>query len=159
MSTIGNALPTTQNSDFKLRHWRSPPVPRPPFLLRKDPSLPAVLNLRPDANSELEHSNWNSDTYARDGYTSIRDLLVSSPRSCVASPTATGCEIQIRNPLVKQAVYAYLHLTPSCTGSSSSQNRPLRRLLEAIKAAFRPLRCCFEFIGRILCCASVSDLR
>lgn len=159
MSTIGSVVPSTPNSDFKLRHWRSPPVPRPPFLLRKDPSLPAALNLHPEANSELEHSNWNSETCGRDGYTSIRDLLVSSPRSCVASPTATGCEIQIRNPLVKQAVYAYLQLTPSCAGSSSSHNRPLRRLVVAIKAAFRPLRRCFEFIGRLLCCAGVSGLR
>lgn len=160
MSAPGNFLASAHNGDFKLRHWRSPA-----FLRERDPAAPTAIDVLPPANSDLEFSNWSPDSNIREGYTSIRDLIDSSPRSCVASPTSVGSEIQIRNPLVKQAVYAYLQLTPSCTestSSSSSSSRwslPLRRLLAAISAAFRPLRRCFGIIGRLLCCASSGDLR
>lgn len=160
MSNPNNSLASAPNGDFKLRHWRSPA-----FLRGKDPAAaPAAIDVLPPANSDAEFGNWSSDSNGRDGYTSIRDLIVSSPRSCVASPTSVGSEIQIRNPLVKQAVYAYLQLTPSCTdsapsSSSSSWILPLRRLLAAISASFRPLRRCFGIVARLLCCANSGDLR
>ncbi|PKU79308.1 uncharacterized protein LOC110108693 [Dendrobium catenatum] len=153
MSSPSNFLAAAPNGDFKLRHWRSPA-----YLRIKEPAVPAAIDIPPEANSEPELSNWSPNSNIREGYTSIRDLIVSSPRSCVASPTYIGSEIQIRNPLVKQAVYTYLHLTPSSADSASSStcDLSLRRLLVAISAAFGR---CFGIIARLLCCASSGDLR
>ncbi|KAL0910497.1 hypothetical protein M5K25_021486 [Dendrobium thyrsiflorum] len=153
MSSPSNFVAAARNGDFKLRHWRSPA-----YLRIKEPAVPAAIDTLPEANSEAEFSNWSPGSNIREGYTSIRDLIVSSPRSCVASPTSIGSEIQIRNPLVKQAVCAYLQLTPSCADSASSSTRDLslRRLLVAISAAFHR---CFGIIARLLCCASSGDLR
>ncbi|KAI0496916.1 hypothetical protein KFK09_023242 [Dendrobium nobile] len=153
MSSPSNFLAAAPNGDFKLRHWRSPA-----YLRIKEPAVPAAIDIPPEANSEPEFSNWSPNSNNREGYTSIRDLIVSSPRSCVASPTYIGSEIQIRNPLVKQAVYTYLQLTPSSADSASSSARDLslRRLLVAFSAAFGR---CFGIIARLLCCASSGDLR
>ncbi|XP_020573378.1 uncharacterized protein LOC110019860 [Phalaenopsis equestris] len=144
-TTIAAAAP---NGDLKLHHRRSPA-----FRRKIDP---AGVDIPQAENKDPEFTNWSSD------YTSIRDLIASSPRSCAASPTAFGSEIQIRNPLVKQAVCAYLQLTPSSADTSSSSsfwNLHLRRLMTAISAAFRPLRRCFRIIARLLCCANSGESR
>ncbi|PKA65383.1 hypothetical protein AXF42_Ash005717 [Apostasia shenzhenica] len=150
MSTVHKVILAVPNGDFELRHWRSQRAGRRPVIHRKDSAVPAELNLRPTENGDLELHRWNSGDSG--GYTSLRELMSSSPASAIASPTAGGCEIRIRNPLLKQAAYAYLHLTPSAIEPSCRRRRPLRWLLGYISAAFRPLFRCFGFVGRLIGC-------
>ncbi|XP_020581521.1 uncharacterized protein LOC110025405 [Phalaenopsis equestris] len=127
MSTLRRRyfLPTTPDRDVELRHRSWPPIP--------SPSPPSAA----------------TDARATFVYTSLRELILSSPPSRYASPTAAGFEIRIRNPLVKQAAYAYLQMTPS----PIRNQRPHRRFLAAFKDALRPLQRCLGFIGRLLCCS------
>ncbi|KAF3441592.1 hypothetical protein FNV43_RR15507 [Rhamnella rubrinervis] len=58
-------------------------------------------------------------------YTSLKDLIPTSPGGFVNSPTAasaanSGYEISIRNRLVKQAAWAYLQPMSSSPGSSGT---------------------------------------
>ncbi|XP_020676980.1 uncharacterized protein LOC110095686 [Dendrobium catenatum] len=132
MSILRMFLPTASNgSEFELRRWLSPPFPR---------RLPAAHSPSSAAAANALGTNV---------YTSLRELIVSSPPSPFTSPTAAGFEIQIRNPLVKQAAYAYLQMTPS----SIRSQQPHSRFLLALSDAFRPLRRCFGYIGRLLCCS------
>ncbi|KAG0484961.1 hypothetical protein HPP92_008810 [Vanilla planifolia] len=125
-------------------HWRTPTT-----LRRKDPAVPNRLKICPTSNGDLEINYWSADG---GGYTSIRDLLDSSPKSCVASPTAGGCEIKIRNPLLKQAATAYLQLMPLSSESNSSDRfRPFRGLLALAFAGFGTLRRWLGLFRRLLC--------
>ncbi|KAI0491521.1 hypothetical protein KFK09_025781 [Dendrobium nobile] len=131
MSILRMFLPTASNgSEFELRRWLSPPFPR---------RLPAAHSPSAAAVNAL----------GTNVYTSLRELIVSSPSRPFTSPTAAGFEIQIRNPLVKQAAYAYLQMTPP----SIRSQQPHSRFLLALSDAFRPLRRCFGYIGRLLCCS------
>lgn len=83
-------------------------------------------------------------------YTSLRDLIPSSPGGLVNSPTAasaanSGYEISIRNRLVKQAAWAYLQPMSSSPGSSGT---PFFRRLWLKLSVRNPLSACFGFISR-----------
>ncbi|KAG8093623.1 hypothetical protein GUJ93_ZPchr0012g21634 [Zizania palustris] len=116
-------------ADFELRHWRTPKRPRAP--------------------PEIEIPGGGG---GRGGYTSLRDILLSPEYAASCSPAACGggssCgDIHmIRNPLVKHAAYAYLHMMPSAREDPGRRRRrrrgPLCRLLldclSFIEALFRP---------------------
>ncbi|XP_010912365.1 uncharacterized protein [Elaeis guineensis] len=145
--------PSPASGDYELRHWR---VVKKPSLRR-----PAITMAPLDLNGggDFELHNWSrADT----GYTSLRDILASSPSSSSASygllsPTHSACpgtpgagEIQIRNRLVKQAAYAYLQPTPSSWASGTPRRRhgPLRRLLSVLSCGVASS--CLHFVGRFL---------
>ncbi|KAK2965769.1 hypothetical protein RJ640_014112 [Escallonia rubra] len=79
-------------------------------------------------------------------YTSLKDLLPSA--AAVQSPTApatsqSGCEITIRNRLVKQAAWAYLQ--PMSTSPDSAGQGFLHRLWVRISGAGF-----FRFVDRVV---------
>lgn len=85
-------------------------------------------------------------------YTSLRDLIPSSPGGLIHSPTAasavnSGYEISIRNRLVKQAAWAYLQPMSSSPGSVGTNffHRLWLRL-----SAQNPLSTCLGFFNRHL---------
>lgn len=127
-----------------------------PSLRRRTIAIPPVLDLNGGGDFELHH--WRR---AGTGYTSLRDILASSPSSSssaggLLSPSASAVpgspgagEIQIRNRLVKQAAYAYLQPTPSLLDSSRRRHRgPLRRLLDVLSCGFAGS--CFHVLDRFL---------
>ncbi|KAJ4979467.1 hypothetical protein NE237_010247 [Protea cynaroides] len=86
-------------------------------------------------------------------YTSLKDLLPSSPASSTQSPTDTvgsGYEICIRNRLVKQAAWAYLR--PNSVSPQSSGRHLIERIWVKIYSEYlrRPVNACFDFINRII---------
>ncbi|KAL0905501.1 hypothetical protein M5K25_023925 [Dendrobium thyrsiflorum] len=140
MSILRMFLPTVSNgSEFELRRWLSPPFPR---------RLPAVHSPSSSAAAAAAAAAA-TNALGTNVYTSLRELIASSPPNPFTSPTAAGFEIRIRNPLVKQAAYAYLQMTPSSIRSQQSHSRFLLALSDAV----RPLRRCFGYIGRLLCCS------
>ncbi|EHA8587320.1 hypothetical protein COCNU_scaffold001880G000020 [Cocos nucifera] len=144
--------PSPASGDYELRHWR---VVKKPSLRRPAIAIPAPLNLNGGDDFELNH--WSR---ADSGYTSLRDILASSPSSSASygllSPTPSAChgtpgagEIQIRNRLVKQAAYAYLQPTPSSWAFTRPRRHgPLRRLLSVLSCGLASS--CFHFVGRFL---------
>ncbi|KAJ0976685.1 hypothetical protein J5N97_012159 [Dioscorea zingiberensis] len=74
-------------------------------------SLPSRL---PSFQRRLPGAPPSLDIPSARGYVSFRDLIIpppSSPAPTIQSPTAD--QIEISNPLVKHAAYAYLQPTPS----------------------------------------------
>lgn len=125
------------NGDFELRHWRSTRrKPRPSTLIvengKKHCSQFAEISLL---------SNDNED----EGYISLRDILASPEYAEVSSPGRGGSwpEINISNPLVKHAAYAYLQPTPSAREVSRRRMVGVKRVISEI---FSP---CLEFLGVI----------
>ncbi|KQJ92172.1 uncharacterized protein LOC100824838 [Brachypodium distachyon] len=127
--------------NFELRHWRTP--------LKRAPSCP------PPA---IEIPTGGEGEGGGHGYTSLRDILSSSPAK--AGSPAAACGVlggagsscgdihMIRHPLVKHAAYAYLQMTPSAREDPAAARRsrrwrgPLCRLLlgclSFFGALFRP---------------------
>lgn len=83
-------------------------------------------------------------------YTSLKDLIPSSPGGFVNSPTAasaanSGYEISIRNRLVKQAAWAYLQPMSSSPGSSGTHF--VHRLWLKLSCQ-DPISACLGFINQ-----------
>ncbi|KAF8395447.1 hypothetical protein HHK36_019393 [Tetracentron sinense] len=84
-------------------------------------------------------------------YTSLKDLIPSSPGPGIQSPTGpasqSGYEISIRNRLVKQAAWAYLQ--PMSASSSSSGGHFFRRMWVKFSGEYimNPINACLEFIN------------
>jgi hypothetical protein len=125
------------NCDFELRHWRPPKR-------RTRPSAITIPN--GDAtSSELSEINQVPNGNEDERYISIRDILTSPEYADVASPVTAGSwtEINITNPLVKHAAYAYLQPNASARGVETRRRVDVKRLFLEI---FSP---CLEFLGVI----------
>jgi hypothetical protein len=124
-------------SDFELRHWRPP---------KRRTRPPAITIPNGGAtSSELSEINKVPNGNEDEGYISLRDILTSPEYADVASPGMRGSwpEINISNPLVKHAAYAYLQPNGSARGVEMRRRVDVKRVFLEI---FSP---CLEFLGVI----------
>ncbi|KAJ8432057.1 hypothetical protein Cgig2_016336 [Carnegiea gigantea] len=119
-------------------------------LRRSHHSSPSPSSESSSSGSNLELVSLKSSA-ATASYTSLKDLLASSPTSSILSPTSatssssaassvSEISIPIRNRLVKQAAWAYLQPAVSpCPSSSPRCVRFSGESLRAILGGFRKL--------------------
>lgn len=123
------------------------------FLLRSITVIPALLDLRQAATAT--DCGGVSELWAERGYTSMRDLIATTPLAA-AFPSPGGgsgdgwrpCDIPIRNRLVKQAARAYL-LPMAAAARSPRRRGTLRRIWTAISCGLT-LGSCFDFVRRLI---------
>ncbi|XP_042519604.1 uncharacterized protein LOC122093350 [Macadamia integrifolia] len=129
--------------------------------------IPAKLNLSSDetlnfpivnGGSKVSHAVDDLELISlrtRTNYTSLKDLLPSSPAAGIQSPRAvpgveSGYEICIRNRLVKQAAWAYLQ--PKSVTPGSSGRHFFQRIWDRFQFLREYLRnsvnACFEFLNQ-----------
>lgn len=125
------------NGHFELRHWRS---------TKRKTRPPAIRIPNGDkTSSELSEINPVLNDTDDEGYISLRDILTSPEFADVSSPTVRGGswpEINISNPLVKQAAYAYLQ-------PNQSAREVERRQLDVKRVISEIFSPCLEFLGVI----------
>ncbi|KAJ3671379.1 hypothetical protein LUZ60_007458 [Juncus effusus] len=134
------------NGDFELRHWQ--PSRRNHHKHRRPPGLQIPNG---DSKSKLSETHEFDEIEDSDedggerGYVSLRDILTSPEYAAATSPGGGGSctEINISNPLVMRAAYAYLQPTPSTREIAGRRRIELRKVVVEI---FSP---CFEFLGGI----------
>ncbi|KAH9614119.1 hypothetical protein KSS87_010575, partial [Heliosperma pusillum] len=169
-------LPAFSHQHYYYQHL--PTLSLPPFtVLMDDTTVTNGLNRRNSVPSAVILPNGNNNHHhhrlrhlnsfelvslkfptATPSYTSLKDIIPSSPSSilspspatnsaggagAITSPTSgSGYEISIRNRLVKQAAWAYLQPTvPSSPSSSSPCLCFSREFFRPIESGFRQLLC------------------
>ncbi|WOK97317.1 hypothetical protein Cni_G06025 [Canna indica] len=170
------AAPTFTSSpaagDFVIRHWMSSPSASTDHtsLRRRPATRPSSLEVVVVAsNGAGDFDDFASRSPAEEGkrtggYISLRDILDSPPPApphdgarSPTTPTSSGApgEIRIRNRLVKQAAYAYLHPAPSAAESDRThRRRALCRALAIVTCglAAGPILGCVDFLRQLFCC-------
>nr|DAD28913.1 TPA_asm: hypothetical protein HUJ06_030381 [Nelumbo nucifera] len=115
--------------------------------------LPAQSSSFPVVNGDKSSSlptDFELVSLRSQTYTSLKDLLPSSPAAVVQSPTGPGSqscyEISIRNRLVKQAAWAYLQ--PMSSSPSSSGTYFFHRMWVRVSSDYfrNPVNACLGFI-------------
>ncbi|XP_010246557.1 PREDICTED: uncharacterized protein LOC104589812 [Nelumbo nucifera] len=123
-------------------------------------SLPIKLDLPPVLSSSFPNGDKSSSlpndfelvSLQSQTYTSLRDLMPSSPGAVVQSPTGpgsqSGYEISIKNRLVKQAAWAYLQ--PMSSPVDSSGRHFFRRMWTKFSGEYlrNSVSACIGFINR-----------